>query len=126
MYSIHSTLDGACADMCAILQKKPELPTVFVCANDLVAMGAINAMSKFGLSVPQDISVIGFDDMPVSAHMNPPLTSIRIHNRRIATLAVEMLTAKIRRDEPSKENLRCLVSVDLMERESVKKLGRES
>lgn len=125
VYSIHSTLDGACADMCAILQKNPELPTVFVCANDLVAMGAINAMSKFGLNVPQDISVIGFDDMPVSAHLNPPLTSIRIHNRRIATLAVEMLTTKIRSDKPAKANLRCLVSVELMERESVKKLGQE-
>lgn len=120
VFSIHSTLDGASSDMFAILRSKPDLPTIFVCANDLVAMGAMDAMNKFGLNIPQDISVIGFDDMPTSAHMNPPLTSIRIHNRKIATLAVEVLTNMIRGDWQTEETVRCLVSVDLMRRSSVK------
>ena len=95
VYSIHSTLDGACADMCAILQKNPELPTVFVCANDLVAMGAINAMSKFGLNVPQDISVIGFDDMPACEMISPPLTTIKVMKVLMGSKAMELLHQRI-------------------------------
>lgn len=53
-------------------------PTAFFSANDEMALGAIEAIKEFGLSVPEDISIIGFDDIPVSAQLSPGLSSIRL------------------------------------------------
>lgn len=51
--------------------------TAIMCGNDLIASGVITECISRGFSVPEDISVIGFDDLPVSAHLTPPLTTIR-------------------------------------------------
>lgn len=51
--------------------------TAIMCGNDLIASGVITECNKRGFSVPEDISVIGFDDLPISAHLTPPLTTIR-------------------------------------------------
>ncbi len=51
--------------------------TAFICGNDLIAQGVIESVENEGYSVPQDISVIGFDDIPVASELNPPLTTIR-------------------------------------------------
>lgn len=51
--------------------------TAIICSSDIMAMGAIAECENLGLKVPEDISVIGFDDLPLSAHMTPPLTTIR-------------------------------------------------
>ena len=55
--------------------------TAILCGNDLIASGVIDECNKRGLSIPEDISVIGFDDIPISAKLNPPLTTI--HQDRI-------------------------------------------
>lgn len=51
--------------------------TAIMCGNDLIASGVITECKKRGYSVPEDISVIGFDDLPISAHLTPPLTTIK-------------------------------------------------
>ena len=51
--------------------------TAIICASDLIASGVIAEVSKLGLNVPKDISVIGFDDLPIATSLNPPLTTIR-------------------------------------------------
>ncbi len=51
--------------------------TAIMCGNDLIASGVISECKKRGYSVPEDISVIGFDDLPISAHLTPPLTTIK-------------------------------------------------
>jgi LacI family transcriptional regulator len=48
-----------------------------MCASDLIASGVISEIHKHGLKVPEDISVIGFDDLPIAAQLNPHLTTIR-------------------------------------------------
>jgi DNA-binding LacI/PurR family transcriptional regulator len=58
------------------LLKDQSLTAVFA-ASDLMAIGAIRAITEYGLQVPHDISIVGFDDMPFSAYLNPPLTTIR-------------------------------------------------
>jgi LacI family transcriptional regulator len=55
----------------------PEPPTAVFAASDMMALGAIRAAAEAGLSVPADISVIGFDDIQLADHMNPPLTTLR-------------------------------------------------
>lgn len=51
--------------------------TAIICASDLIASGVISELNKNGIRVPEDISVIGFDDIPIASHLNPPLTTIR-------------------------------------------------
>jgi len=69
----------------------PEIPgAVFVC-NDYMAMGALSAAFEMGVSVPETISVIGFDDIRISRYLNPPLTTIHFPAAEMGTLAVEVL-----------------------------------
>lgn len=51
--------------------------TAIICGNDLIASGAITECVQRGFRVPEDISIVGFDDLPISAHLSPPLTTIR-------------------------------------------------
>jgi LacI family transcriptional regulator len=60
---------------CTLLEKNPEITAIF-CASDLMALGAISAVKKRGLRVPEDISIIGYDDIMLASYSNPPLTTI--------------------------------------------------
>ena len=72
-----------------------EPPTAIFAANDLSAFGAIMAIREAGLRVPDDISVIGFDDIPTAAQFFPPLTTIRQPIRQVGRSAVNTLLALI-------------------------------
>jgi LacI family transcriptional regulator len=61
-----------------ILQQESGRPTAVVCTNDYIATGAIIEASALGISVPRDLSIVGFDDIDTSAHLSPPLTTIHI------------------------------------------------
>lgn len=65
-------------------------PTAVIAFNDMVAFGALHAIHARGLNVPQDISLIGVDDIFVVAHSKPPLTTIDQPKYRIGKLAVEI------------------------------------
>lgn len=71
-------------------------PTAVFTSNDRMAIGALHAIYDRGLRVPHDISVIGLDDIEVSAHLTPPLTTIRQPLDRLAGAAVEMLLRLVR------------------------------
>ncbi len=122
VHFIHSTVDGASRDMQRILQNHPELPTLFFCANDLLAMGVMDALNRSGYMVPGDVSVIGFDDMPVSAHVNPPLTTVGFHTRKMARTAVKILVDRLRENNGEDGCMRCMVNADLKIRKSVSNL----
>jgi LacI family transcriptional regulator len=66
-------------------------PTAVVAANDQVAIGVIRALHELGLSVPDDVSVVGFDDTPVASYMVPSLTTVAIPTRDLGRTAVELL-----------------------------------
>ncbi|QSB04272.1 LacI family DNA-binding transcriptional regulator [Natronoglycomyces albus] len=74
--------------------------TAILCGSDLMALGAIRAVHERGLSVPEDISVIGYDDSPLIAHTSPPLTTIRQPVRDIATAAARALLDSINGQAP--------------------------
>lgn len=73
------------------LGKMTTPPTGIVAVNDIVAIAAIQAVQAMGLSVPEDVSVIGFDDLPVGAHASPPLTTMRVDRREVGRIAVRLL-----------------------------------
>jgi len=66
------TTEGACR-----LLRQPDRPTAVACANDLLATGVIDACWSLGLKVPQDVAVVGFDDVGDGLHVTPPLTTVR-------------------------------------------------
>jgi LacI family transcriptional regulator len=70
-------------------------PTAVFCANDIQAIGALQQCLDSGLSVPGDISIIGFDDLPVAQYVRPMLTTIHVPAQRMGHLAAERLLDKI-------------------------------
>ncbi|WP_082567901.1 LacI family DNA-binding transcriptional regulator [Pelomonas sp. Root1217] len=73
----------------------PEPPTAIFAANDEMAFGAIDAIHSKGLRVPEDISVVGFDDIAISSHIHPPLTTMRQPLVELSACAVRELVALI-------------------------------
>jgi len=69
--------------------------TAVFCANDQMAQGAMHALRKRGLSVPLDVSIVGFDDVPESAHFFPPLTTVHQDFDGAGSEAVAMLLARL-------------------------------
>jgi LacI family transcriptional regulator len=76
--------------MNSMLQES-NLPTAVFVASDVVAFGAMAAINEHNLKIPDDIAVIGFDDVPLSRFMNPPLTTIRLPAKNLGRRAGELL-----------------------------------
>lgn len=77
----------------ALLQRQPR-PTALVVANDLMAIGVYRAIREHNLSVPQDLSIVGFDDVDFAQDLSPPLTTVRVDRRLLGEMAIRaMLTA---------------------------------
>ena len=77
------------------LFSSPPLPTAIVCHNDMMAIGVQNACVELGIKVPNDISVIGYDDIQLASISSPPLTTIRLPLDSIASQAIESISSKI-------------------------------
>lgn len=87
------------AELHQALSKLEELPEVFLCANDFVAIDAIQCLRHLGKQVPRDILLCGFDDSPESRLIDPPLTTVHIHTQIMAFTAVQLLMSRM--EEPS-------------------------
>lgn len=77
------------------LMKQPRPPGAIFCANDLMAVGCLEALRQLGRRVPQDVSVIGYDDQEIARHTSPPLSTLVLPNYEMGRLAAEMLLAQI-------------------------------
>lgn len=86
------------------------------CANDVMAVGAFRAITERGLSVPDDVAVVGFDDISIAAALNPPLTTIRQPIQQLGSLAAESLIKLLKGNLPTP--YRAILPVELVIRES--------
>jgi LacI family transcriptional regulator len=93
----------------------PEPPTAVFAASDMMALGAIRAAAEAGLSVPTDISVIGFDDIQLADHMNPPLTTVRQDKAGLGAAAGSAIARLVGGEQPSGP---VVLPVELVERGS--------
>lgn len=93
--TIGTSLNDAYQDMLKYLQKNPNLPTAFFADNDMIALGAMKALQEMGYRIPEDISIVGFDDLPFSEISNPPLTTMRVPNKEMGRIAVRRLAEMI-------------------------------
>lgn len=88
--------DGYRAALAYFGERAPaDRPTAASCYNDLVAVGVCRALRELGLSVPDDVSVVGFDDIPLTEFLPVPLTTIRVPKFRMGQLAAEMLVRHV-------------------------------
>ena len=95
---------------------KSQRPTAVFCSNDLCAEGAIRAIRARGLSVPEDIAIVGFDDTWFASMVRPALTSVRMPIKEMGQTAAKMLMDRI--EGESIDNTRPILPVSLTVRHS--------
>jgi LacI family transcriptional regulator len=94
-------------------------PSVIFAANDAMAVGMLSALREAGLSVPGDVAVVGFDDIPVARFLNPPLTSVRVGIAALGERAASvLLTALAERSPPPRPSQRVVLPAELVIRDS--------
>jgi len=89
--------------MRSLLSSKEEFSAVFV-ASDNVAMGAKSALREANLRIPDDISIIGFDDIPWAPYSDPPLTTVRLPAQELASEACLLLLDLVKGSAPENRN----------------------
>ncbi len=98
------------------LLAEPSLPTAILCSNDLTAIGAMKALAEAGVRIPEDVSVVGFDDIDFARLAHPPLTTVSISHESLGTLAFEALAKMLR--SKRREGAEYVVETQLVTRES--------
>ncbi len=122
---------GGADAMQRLLEADPDITAVFSC-NDMMALGAIRTIYNFGLKIPEDISIIGFDDIPLAMSSYPALTTMAQPTEKMASQIIELfvdmvdfLNNKKRSNEGEFCYRKIILQTQLIERDSCKKL-RES
>ncbi len=108
-------IDGGLDAMQRLLALE-ERPTAVLASNDLTAIGALRAIRSAGLRVPEDISVVGFDDIQLAAFTDPPLTTVRLARAEIAERAFECLARNM--DLGQQEGTEAVIGTKLIVRSS--------
>lgn len=118
--ALNPTLEGAYKDMQLYLQENPELPTAYVADNDIIALGAIKALREKGYSIPEDVSIVGFDNLTYCEISSPPLTTIHVYKQEMGRTAVRRLMEIISIGDKVPQKIEICTS--FKERESVKRM----
>src|SRR6266481_5516289 len=116
-------VDAGAAAVREVLSR-PEIPTIVFCGNDLIAMGAMSALEESGVRVPEDVSVIGIDDIFFAFLARPPLTTISVPREQLGVKAFEALDRmlKLKRHKGSNYTL----ETDLVMRKSTAPVRQQS
>ena len=105
-----------------VLRERGAQFTALFAHSDLIAFGAMRELRQCGLSIPGDVSVVGYDDLPVAAYVDPPLTTVHQPMEELGALAATLLLDQLAGDGPPEERMR-LLPAQLMSRESVAPAG---
>lgn len=118
---LSTTMNDAYKDMLVYLDNKPTLPTAFFADNDMIALGAMKALQDRDYRIPEDVSIIGFDDLPFCEISSPRLTSLRVPKQEMGRLAVRKLIDMVKREDDILAKIQ--VCTEFVERDSVIKLN---
>jgi LacI family transcriptional regulator len=106
-----------------LLFKKRKDITAILALSNLIALGILRALSEEGLKVPDDVSIICFDDQPYCAYLNPPLTTVDQSNEQMGQIAVRLLLEQIQSARgPTREGV--VLPTRLVKRASVRHIGK--
>jgi DNA-binding LacI/PurR family transcriptional regulator len=111
------TMEGG-IKACRTLLSLPEIPTGVVCSNDMTAIGVQHGLHREHRSVPQDVSVVGFDDIHLAQFMLPPLTTVQMSCQHLAAAAVQALRAGIEPNHPHAQQREWHIPTQLVVRQS--------
>lgn len=98
VHALSPNVDGAYGDMKEILSQnvKPQLASCYFADNDLIAAGAIRAFTEAGYRVPEDVAIVGFDNMPLCTYITPALTTVHVPKQYMGEIAVKQLVEMIK------------------------------
>lgn len=116
VHRLTPSVEGAWADMKELLAGSEPLAGCYFADNDLIAAGAIRAIQEAGYRVPEDIAVVGFDDMPICTYIDPPLTTVRVPKQYMGRMAVRRLHELI--CDPESLPIKIEISTTLKKRKS--------
>ncbi len=112
------SMEGAYLDMKKHIENKVPFAEAYFADNDLIAAGAMRAFHEAGIRIPEDISLIGFDDIPICNFLMPPLTTMHVHKHDLGALAVDQLLNRL--GSFTRIPVKIELSLSLVERQSVK------
>ena len=111
------TLEGGMAAFDRLLAT-PKAPTAVMCSNDMTAIGVMRKCYEQRIHIPNDLSVIGFDDIRLAQFMLPPLTTVQMSQAELGRLAFQALFSDVERGKSAAESPECLLHTNLVLRES--------
>lgn len=120
VFKLGSSTETTCVAMRKYLNSHRTMPSAFFAENDMIALGVIKALKEYGYRIPEDISVIGFDNTPLAEVIEPELTTIHVPKQRLGVLAVDRLITCIK--ESPEEYIKLEIGTTLIKRNSVKDL----
>jgi LacI family transcriptional regulator len=109
-------VEGGALGVAEIIRQRPET-TAILCANDMQAIGAVRQLQQLGYRVPEDFSVVGFDDVELTRITSPAITTIQVERTGLGQIATQTLLARLR--DPGRPVVTTRVGVRWMERASV-------
>lgn len=110
------SIDDGMTGLSQLIEQIPDLTAIFT-ENDEIGMGVLSAAYNLGIKVPEDISVIGMDDISLCKFMSPPLTSVSLFHSEMAEKAANMMFEMI---ESQTEVTNCILGHQIVERQSVR------
>lgn len=112
------TLEGGYQACKRLLSRFTQIPfSALFCANDATAIGSMKALREAGLRIPEDVSLIGFDDLEMVEHLTPPLTTVRVNKEALGYIAVKSLIT--RATDMDAVSVTSVLDVELIKRELV-------
>ena len=117
VHRLTPSLDGAYADMKAVLAAGDELASCYFADNDVIALGAARALREAGLRVPQDVALAGFDNIELAERADPSLTTVSYPQLIAGRLAAQRLLSRIPAD--TEERVKIEIQTKLVQRKSV-------
>ncbi|MBZ5663435.1 MAG: LacI family transcriptional regulator [Acidobacteriia bacterium] len=111
------TLEGGMTALAQLLTRQSR-PTGVLCSNDMTAIGVMRQSYEEKISIPRDLSVIGFDDIRLAQFVLPPLTTVQMSQAELARLAFRALLTEVERDTPAPQGTEYELETNLVLRES--------
>jgi LacI family transcriptional regulator len=111
------TMEGGMRALVELLGSNNQ-PTAIVCSNDMTAIGVMREAYDQGISIPSDVSVVGFDDIRLAQFITPPLTTVQMSQKELAQIAFRALLNEIGRESPSTQKSEYELNTNLILRRS--------